>query len=84
MRPERVSADNGNGKCHFDIDVESVESLGDSTFIHAKIGTTDFRVKLNGQHQFDKRSSMQVGISGQDILLFDRAGDAIEKDRAAL
>jgi ABC-type sugar transport system ATPase subunit len=84
MRPERVAVGNGNGKCHFDIDVESVESLGDSTFIHSKIGKTDFRVKLNGQHQFDKRSNIRVGISGQDILLFDRAGDAIEKSRAAV
>lgn len=81
LRPEHVTRDSINGGIALDLSLNQVESLGDSTYIYAKLfDAVDFRVKLQGQHDVAATNRMAAYIAPQDILLFDSGGDAIDSN----
>jgi len=81
MRPEHVTRDPLEGGIELDLSLEQVESLGDATYIYAKLfNAVDFRVKLRGQHDMGATNRMAAHISPQDVLLFDSGGNAIDSN----
>ena len=78
IRPEHISATIDSGDITLDLILDEVESLGDATYIYAKLfNKLDFRVKLQGQHKFNNSDRLTLGIAIQNILLFDAKGEAI-------
>ncbi len=78
LRPEHISTTVNNRDMALDLIVNEVESLGDATYIYAKLfDKFDFRVKLQGQHKFNSSDRLTLGIALPKILLFDAKGEAI-------
>jgi ABC-type sugar transport system ATPase subunit len=85
FRPEHVTRDSFKGGIALDLILSQVESLGDSTYIYAKLfDAVDCRVKLQGQHHLAATSRMAAYIAPHDILLFDSGGDAIPSKAPAM
>jgi ABC-type sugar transport system ATPase subunit len=81
LRPEHVTRESTNGSIALDLSLDQVESLGDSTYIYAKLfDAVDFRVKLQGQHDCADTNRMAAYIAPRDVLLFDVGGDALVSD----
>ncbi len=81
LRPEHVTPVFNGGDIALDLSLDEVESLGDSTYIYAKLfDEVDIRVRLQGQHDCSGTDRLTFYISPQDILLFDSCGDAIDSD----
>jgi ABC-type sugar transport system ATPase subunit len=84
FRPEHVTRDSFKGSIALDLVLNQVESLGDSTYIYAKLfDVVDCRVKLQGQHDLAATSRMAAYIAPHDMLLFDSNGDAIHRSPPA-
>jgi ABC-type sugar transport system ATPase subunit len=81
FRPEHVSRDMFEGSLALDLSLKQVESLGDSTYIYAKLfDVVDCRVRLQGQHDLAATNRMAAYIAPQNILLFDSRGDALKQN----
>jgi ABC-type sugar transport system ATPase subunit len=81
MRPEHVTPVFNGRDIALDLSLDEVESLGDSTYIYAKLfDEIDFRVRLQGQHDCTDTDRLTFYIAPQDILLFESCGDAIVSD----
>ena len=81
LRPEHVTSVFNGGDIALDLSLDEVESLGDSTNIHAKLfDEIDFRVRLQGQQDCAGTDRLTLYIAPQDILLFDSCGEAIVAD----
>ncbi len=78
IRPEHLYQNSQGSDLSFNLQLSAVESLGDATYIYAKIfDKLDFRVKLQGQQTFDSIQHLSVYIAPSKLLLFDAEGKAI-------
>jgi len=78
LRPEHIKPLANGGDIPLEMIPDAVEMLGDSTYIYAKLfDDIDFRVKLQGQHQFNGTDRLTLSIDPRNILLFDGQGEAI-------
>lgn len=78
LRPEHISPKLKDGNVALEMVADAVETLGDSTYIYAKLfDKFDIRVKLQGQHIFKDSDHLTLSIDPRDILLFDGDGEAI-------
>ena len=78
LRPEHITPFANEGNVALDMGLDEIETLGDCTYIYAKLfDEIDIRVKLHGQHIFKGNDQLTLGIDPENILLFDVNGDAI-------
>ncbi|VAV97798.1 Maltose/maltodextrin transport ATP-binding protein MalK [hydrothermal vent metagenome] len=78
LRPEHITPFVNEGDVALDMCLDEIETLGDCTYIYAKLfDEIDIRVKLHGQHIFKGNDQLTLGINPENILLFDVNGDAI-------
>ncbi len=78
LRPEHITPFAKEGDMALDMRLDEIETLGDCTYIYAKLfDEIDMRVKLHGQHIFKGADQLTLGIDPENILLFDVNGDAI-------
>ncbi|NOZ42219.1 MAG: sn-glycerol-3-phosphate ABC transporter ATP-binding protein UgpC [Alphaproteobacteria bacterium] len=79
LRPEHMTPTVNHGDITINVVLDEVETLGDSTYIYAKLfGEIDLRIKLQGQYSFKDSDRLTLGIDPRDILLFDAGGTAID------
>ena len=85
LRPEHITPVFDAGDIALDLSLDEVESLGDSTYVYAKLfDEVDLRIKLQGQHDFNGTDRLTFYVAPQDILLFDSCGDAFVSDTEKL
>ncbi|MGL1958855.1 MAG: sn-glycerol-3-phosphate ABC transporter ATP-binding protein UgpC [Colwellia sp.] len=78
IRPEHVTTEINNENITLEFTLDEIESLGDSTYLYAKLfGKHDFRIKLEGQHKCKPGESLKLAVNPINILLFDAQGEAI-------
>ena len=78
LRPEHITPSVNSGDVPLEILADAVETLGDSTYIYAKLfDKFDIRIKLQGQYKFKDMAHLTLGIDPRNILLFDGDGEAI-------
>lgn len=78
LRPEHITPIAKLGYITLDMMPEAVETLGDATYIYAKLfDKFAVTVKLQGQHIFEDTDHLTLNINPHDILLFDQDGEAI-------
>jgi ABC-type sugar transport system ATPase subunit len=77
VRPEHLEIGNGGEGFAIEAEVETVEVLGDVSFIYALKGAQDIRLKLAGQHKFDPQQRLSLNARTENLLLFKSNGQAI-------
>ena len=78
LRPEHITPFTNGGHVALNMGLDEVETLGDSTYIYAKLfDKVDIRVKIQGQHLFNDTDHLTLGIDPRNVLLFDVDGEAI-------
>jgi multiple sugar transport system ATP-binding protein len=78
IRPEHLTTKIQKGDIVLTFCLDEIESLGDSTYLYAKLfNKYDFRIKLQGQHKLKQNNKLTLGIAPENILLFDESGEAI-------
>lgn len=83
IRPENLRlGDGGSGQIRFPGIVRFVEALGAETLVDigpdgAGEAQDALTARLPGQHRIAPGTSVEVGISRRDLMVFDAAGDAI-------
>ncbi len=78
LRPEHITPFMNTGDIALNMSLDEVETLGDSTFIYAKLfDKVDIRVKLQGQHIFNATDHLTLGIDPRNVLLFDVDSETI-------
>lgn len=78
LRPEHITPFVREDDIALEMTTDTVETLGDSTYIYAKLfDKIDIRVKLQGQHIFKDTDHLTLSIDPRNILLFDSNGEAI-------
>ena len=76
LRPEHVRVEAGGGGVPLALAVDSVEALGHSTFIYARLdGVGEFRAKLDGHHAVPE--TLTLYADPDRVLVFDADGQAI-------
>ena len=65
IRAEHMVLDQDKTDFSINITVDTVESLGDTSFVYAFMGSQEVRFKIPGQHSFEPQSTLIVG-SGSD------------------
>ncbi|PCI60818.1 MAG: hypothetical protein COB35_08245 [Gammaproteobacteria bacterium] len=82
IRPEHLTTEITNDSIPLEFTLDEVESLGDSTYLYAKLFKKfDFRIKLQGQYNFKENNNLTLHLSPKNILFFDSSGEAIHDIR---
>lgn len=77
VRAEHLALDPEETEFLIDIKIDTVESLGDTSFVYAHMGTQEIRFKIPGQHSFEPKTKLTVGSKSDTVLLFDAEGKAL-------
>ena len=77
VRPEHLTLDQEESGFSVDVEIDTVETLGDTTYVYAQMDEQEIRFKLPGQHKFKPLSIASMGTESDTTILFDGDGNAL-------
>jgi len=78
FRAEHLVLDHDETEFSIAIQIDTVESLGDTSFVYAFMGEQEIRFKIPGQQSFEPQTKLVVGSKSETALLFDADGYALK------